>query len=135
MKAILLITLLVVSSCETPVDIIKCFLESDVIFKGIAELIGALQEKNLTKIISIVMQYYGPFIAELKKCLGTLNEVSLQASNSEEEDYPKYIEKFFKYLGKSRVIEVFKREGYYGIKHLCERTLGGTHKLCWENFP
>ena len=135
MKAILLINLLVVSSCETPVDVIKCFLESDVIFKGIAELIGALQEKDITKIIGIVMQYYGPFMEEIKKCLGTSNEVSLQAAASEEEDYPKYIEKFFRLLGKSKVIYVYKHEGYYGIKHLCERTLGGSHKLCWENFP
>ena len=62
MKAVLLITLLAICACETPAEIVKCFLNSDVIFKTVAEIIDALKSKDLTKIISIVMNLAGPFI-------------------------------------------------------------------------
>lgn len=69
MKAILIIALLAVSLCNEPVDVVKCFLNSDVIFKGLSELIEAIQSGNINEMIAVVIRLYGPFYEEIKKCL------------------------------------------------------------------
>ena len=76
MKAVLLITLLVICSCNTPVDIVKCFLNSDIIFKATSQLIEAIQSKDMSKLIGTIIQLYGPVYEEIKKCL-SLSEISL----------------------------------------------------------
>ena len=69
MKSILIITLLAISLCNEPVDVVKCFLNSDVIFKGLSELIESIQTGNMNEMIAVVIRLYGPFYEEIKKCL------------------------------------------------------------------
>ena len=79
MKAVLLITLLAICCCNTPVEVVKCFLQSDIVFKGLSQLIEAIQSKDMSKIIGVVIQLYGPVYEEIKKCL-SLSEAQLSAN-------------------------------------------------------
>ena len=120
MKAVLLITLLAICACETPAEIVKCFLNSDVIFKTVAEIIDALKSKDLTKIISIVMNLAGPFIQEIKKCLGK-TEVNLQ--------FPVWLLSLLPYLGDA-VKFAWEHGGCSAVKTLCHNTLGSGNWVC-----
>ena len=121
MKAILLITLLAIASCETPVEIVKCFLESDIIFKGVAKLIEAIQSQQISEIVSVVIALYGPFVEEVKKCLGMTNdEIALQ--------FPEWIKKLLPILGEI-VKTIWKNGGCQAVKDFCKSKAGDICNL------
>ena len=121
MKAILLITLLAIASCETPVEIVKCFLESDIIFKGVAKLIEAIQTKQISEIVSVVIQLYGPFVEEVKKCLAMINEeISLQI--------PKWLLKLIPIIGEA-VKTIWENGGCQAVKSFCKSKAGDICNL------
>ena len=132
MKAVLLITLLAICSCAEPIEIVKCFLKSDVIFKALAELIEIIKEKDMTKIVSFIIQYYGPFYEEIKKCLNPETETLLLAA--EEPEYPAWLERLFPKLGRDNVLGAYKYGKGPAVKQLCWSRLGADNKLCKSIF-
>jgi len=56
---------------ETRIEIIKCVLQSDVIFKAVAKFIEALQTKNWMTIRTTFMSIKPGLVDECKKCMGT----------------------------------------------------------------
>ena len=122
MKAILLIALLTICSCETPIEVVKCFLQSDVIFKGIAKLIEVIQSKNLADIIRVVTELYGPFYDEVKKCLA-MSEDDILLS------LPGWLEKIIKILGSAAKF-AWENGGCQAVKKLCKSKLGPIAFAC-----
>ena len=122
MKAILLIALLTICSCETPIEVVKCFLQSDIIFKGIAKIIEVIQTKNIAEIIKVVTGLYGPFYDEVKKCLAMSEEAIL-------EGLPGWLQAIINVLGP--VAEsIWKNGGCQAVKNFCSEKLGFISFLC-----
>ena len=122
MKAILLITLLAICSCETPIEVVKCFLQSDVIFKGIARLIEVIQTKNIGEIVKVVTALYGPFYDEIKKCLAMTNEEIVL-------ELPGWLQAVIKVLGPI-VESIWKNGGCQAVKSFCQDKLGAWGFVC-----
>ena len=123
MKAVLLITLLAICACETPAEIVKCFLNSDIIFKTIAELIDAIKTKDFQKILSVLVNLTTPFINEIKKCIG--KEENLK--------FPVWLLSLLPYLGDA-VKFAWEHGGCNAVKNLCNNTLGSGNFVCgWIN--
>ena len=123
MKAVLLITLLAISYCNTPVDVVKCFLQSDIVFKALSQLIEAIQSKDMSKIIGVVIQLYGPVYEEIKKCL-SLSEVQLSID-------PFFLNKMNRLLWSFKILEPFKYP--YNNKTKIERCKNFL-SYCKENY-
>ena len=113
MKAVLLITLLAISACETPAEIVKCFLNSDIIFKTIAELIDAIKTKDFQKILSVLVNLTTPFINEIKKCLGK-TEVNL--------GFPVWLVEIIVPLLGEAAKYAWEHGGCSAVKKLCNKT-------------
>ena len=116
MKAILLIALLTICSCETPIEVVKCFLQSDIIFKGIASLIDVIQTKNIVEIIKVITGLYGPFYDEVKKCLAMTEEEILFG-------LPGWLQNLIRIIGPA-VEAVWKNGGCSAVKKYCKKQLG-----------
>ena len=80
MKAILIILLITLSSCDSPVEKIKCLLRSDFLFKSIAKIIDSIQTKDISNIIFTIVSLFPQIKNEVKKCFFT-QEVNLSVSD------------------------------------------------------
>jgi len=52
------------------IEVIRCLVNSDVIFDGINEMIKALKTRNLDAIVNVAYKFYPQVYDEVKKCKG-----------------------------------------------------------------
>ena len=68
MKAFLLFCLFVALNCDI-MEIIMCFASKPVIMDTIKQIIEAVKEKDLMKIVSIVMSHFMEFKEIIEECI------------------------------------------------------------------
>ncbi len=123
MKAILLLTFLALVSCAevelqtaAPVDVVKCVLRSDVLFKSIEKVISAIQTKDMGTIAMTVLSLYPGVVDEIKKCLAD-GEPNLQIAD--------WVITLVKLLGPI-VWDLVKEYAFPYLKQLCKEKFGDT---------
>ena len=115
MKALLVLCLVAICSCTEPIEIVKCFLSSDVIFKGISKIIDAIETKDMMKVVGVITGLFRPFKDEVMKCLG--KEVALTGK------VPDWVIKVAQKIGQV-AITVWNNGGCQAVKSLCASKFG-----------
>ena len=123
MRFILVLALISLSMCETepPVEIIKCILNSDVIFKAIASIIEAVQNK--TEILDTIIRLAPQIYLTVKECIVKYGEINLEAG------LPDWLQTVINVIGKGAA-DAWKNGGCAAVKALCSSVLGGWGFVC-----
>ena len=115
MKALLVLCLVAICSCTEPVEVVKCFLTSDIIFKGISKIIDAVETKNFLNVVAVLTELFRPFKDEVMKCL-KVNDMVLRG-------VPDWVIKVAKIVGQI-AITIWENGGCSAVKKICQEKVG-----------
>lgn len=127
MKAIFLILLIALVSCEEVEDpvlqaqtnnILKCVLGADAVWKTLSKIVTAIQNKEYSSLLGIVLAAYPEIVSEIKQCLA-VNEDDVVLT------LPNIVIKISDMKG-ACIINWFNFGGFAYLKKKCFEHFGST---------